>query len=54
MTALQARLYAGRAVRSVQAQEELARLLRPVPEVPAQRSGEDAPTARLTVVNLEP
>jgi hypothetical protein len=53
MTALQARLFAGRAVRSVQAQEQLARRLRPGPDVPAQRSGEDAP-ARLTVVNLEP
>jgi hypothetical protein len=54
MTALQSRLFAGRAVRAVQAQEQLARRLRPAPEVPAQRSGGDAPGARVTVVDLEP
>jgi hypothetical protein len=54
MTALQVRLFAGRAIRAVQAQEELARRLRPGPEIPAQRKGEDAPAARLTVVDLEP
>jgi hypothetical protein len=54
MTALQLRLFAGRAVQGVQAQEELARRLRPGPDIPAQRSGEDVPAARPTVVDLEP
>lgn len=38
MTALQARLFAGRAIRAAQAQEEFARRLRPAAEIPAQRS----------------
>lgn len=50
MTALQARLFAGRAVRAAQAQEELARQLRPDPEIPAQRAGEEPPLPQLTVV----
>ena len=51
MTELQARLFAGRAVRGVQAQEELARQLRPGgADLPAQRSGEDASKTKLSVV----
>jgi hypothetical protein len=52
MTELQARLFAGRAVRGVQAQEELARRLRPGgADVPAQRSGKDASSRKLNLVH---
>ena len=51
MTALQARLLAARSVRAVQAQEELARALRPAPEIPAQRHADDAATPTLSVVH---
>ncbi|GAB2753174.1 hypothetical protein [Nocardioides pakistanensis] len=49
MNALQARLLAGRAVRAAQEQETFARLLRPAPEVPAQRArdGESAPLLKV-------
>ncbi len=50
MTALQARLFAGRAVRAAQAQEEFARRLRPGADIPAQRGGDEAPTPTLSVV----
>ncbi len=45
MTALQARLLAGRAVKAARAQEEFARRLRPaaVAAIPTQRSTADAP-----------
>ncbi len=52
MTALQARLFAGRAVRAAQAQEELARQLRPAAEIPAQRTTTgDTPVPPLRVVD---
>ncbi|MGH3364745.1 MAG: hypothetical protein ACRDOW_08450 [Nocardioidaceae bacterium] len=50
MTELQARLFAGRALRAAQQQEELARELRPASDIPAQRSRDDASTPTLTVV----
>lgn len=43
MTALQARLFAARAVRAAQDQEELARRIRPEAQVPSQRVPEDFP-----------
>ena len=52
MTALQARLFAGRAVRAAQAQEDFARQLRPAAEIPAQRTTTgDAPAQTLRVVD---
>lgn len=39
MTTLQARLFAGRSLHAVRAQEEEARRLRPAPEIPSQRPG---------------
>lgn len=48
MTALQARLFAARAVRAAQAQEELARRLRPEAGIPSQRRAERA--LRLSLV----
>jgi hypothetical protein len=50
MTALQARLFAGRALRAAQAQEELARRLRPDAEIPSQRSTEEPPAVALSLV----
>jgi hypothetical protein len=50
MTALQARLFAARALRAAQAQEELARRLRPDAKLPAQRTGEERPLPKLSVV----
>ena len=50
MTALQARLFAGRAVRAAQAQEEFARRLRPGADIPAQRGGDETATPPLTLV----
>jgi hypothetical protein len=50
MTELQARLLAGRARRAAQAQERDARALRPLPDIPAQRTEEDTPGARLSLV----
>jgi hypothetical protein len=49
MTALQARLFAGRAIRAAQAQEEFARRLRPAAEIPAQRSTQ-SPTVPTLIV----
>lgn len=50
MTALQARLFAGRCVQGARAQEELARSLRPTPAIPSQRARDEEPASRLTVV----
>jgi hypothetical protein len=51
MTALEARLLAGRAVRAAQAQENFARRLRPVVVLPTQRAAdEDAAVIDLSVV----
>jgi hypothetical protein len=50
MTELQARLFAGCAIRGVQAQEEFARRLRPEGDIPAQRGGEDAFATTLDLV----
>lgn len=41
MSALQARLLAGRAVQAAQAQERFARRLRPADGIPAQRSADE-------------
>jgi len=49
MTEFQARLLAARAVRTVQAQERLARSLRG--GVPAQRAADDTSTVPLTLVS---
>jgi hypothetical protein len=49
MTALQDRLFAGRARRAAQEQEELARQLRTSAEIPAQRAS-DPSTPTLSVV----
>lgn len=49
MTSLQARLFAVRSVKSAQAQETFARLLRPAVDLPSQRSGDDGPVPRLRV-----
>lgn len=50
MTTLQDRLFAGRAVRAAQAQEELARSLRPDPEIPSQRRKRDGAAPKLSIV----
>lgn len=50
MTALQARLFAGRCLREARAQEELARELRPQAAIPSQRPASDPATPSLTVV----
>lgn len=50
LTDLQARLFAGRALRAVKEQEEEARQLRPVAEVPSQRPAADPPDPSLTLV----
>ena len=55
VTTLQDRLFAGRAVRAAQEQEELARSLRPEADIPAQRTNKgthkgtnkDAPILRV-------
>lgn len=50
MTALQARLLAARSVQAAQAQERFARQLRPLAEIPAQRTPSETPLPALTVV----
>ncbi|HLN77955.1 MAG TPA: hypothetical protein VK204_12980 [Nocardioidaceae bacterium] len=54
MTTIQDRLFAGRAVRAAQAQEELARSLRPAPEIPSQRRRREGSAPKLSVVTPEP
>lgn len=49
MTALQARLLAARSVKAAQEQEQFARLLRPSPDFPSQRTTDGVPP--LTVVS---
>ena len=50
MTALEARLFAGRALRAAQVQEEFARSLRPGADIPQQRDSDSKPVPTLTLV----
>ena len=50
MTALEARLFAGRALRAAQVQEEFARRLRPGADFPQQRDGDTRSVPTLTLV----
>jgi hypothetical protein len=50
MTALEARLFAGRALRAAQVQEEFARSLRPGADIPLQRDGDTSTVPSLTLV----